>query len=378
MSIRKRFERGELESAAVRTVAATFAEAGWSVDEQATADLLVSRGDRAYLVEVKFASEGRTDRLVPLFSQAVLQLRRHSEGVPGASPLVVLVSKEIRPRVLENLKRFHRTYAADVAVAFIDSRSLREFVGAGLETLSNAAVQPRSTGSEPKPVDLFSDLNQWLLKVLLAADLANEHLLNAPATRYRNATELAHGAGVSVMTAFRFVQNLKALGHLHESSPVLRLVRLQELMERWQAAATRSVTSLSAKWVFAGERQTQIERLSQALGDDACLGFYAAADALGLGIVKGAPAHFYVREVPVGMGRLGIIRANVSDAELILRVPKAKEGVFRAAVNAGLARTCDALQVWLDVSHDPSRGNEQAHYLYRKVIGPMIERSNQW
>lgn len=367
-----------MEGGAVSAVADTFAEAGWSVEEQATADLLVSQGDLAYLVEVKFASEGRTDRLVPLLSQAVLQLRRHSQGFPGASPLVVLVSKEIRPRVLENLKRFHRAYAPDVALGFMDSRNLREFVGAGLETLSSVADEPRWKGSEPKPVDLFSDLNQWLLKVLLAADLADARLLNAPDSRYRNATELARGAGVSVMTAFRFVENLKALGHLHESSPVLRLVRLRELMDRWQAAATRSVTAISAKWVFAGEKQTQIERLSQALGEDACLGFYAAADALGLGIVKGAPTHFYVREAPAEMGRLGIIRAAGSDVELILRVPKAKEGVFRAALTAGLTRSCDALQVWLDVSHDPSRGNEQAQYLYRKVIGPMIERANQW
>ncbi|MEO8383517.1 MAG: hypothetical protein ABI779_27920 [Acidobacteriota bacterium] len=378
MNDQTRSETGiEAQDGAVRAVANTFAEAGWSVEEPATADLLVSRSDQAYLVEVKFASEGRTDRLVPLLSQAVLQVRRHSEGV-RASPLVVLVSKEIRPRVVENLKRFHRTYAADVAIGFMDSRNLREFVGAGLETLSSAAVQPRSKGPEPKSVDLFSDLNQWLLKVLLAADLADAGLLNAPASRYRNATELARDAGVSVMTAFRFAENLKALGHLHESSPVLRLVRLRELMERWQAAATRSVTSISAKWVFAGERQSQIERLSRALGEDACLGFYAAADALGLGIVKGVPTHFYVREVPAEMGRLGIIRAAGSDAELILRVPKAKEGVFRAAVTTGVTRTCDVVQAWLDVSHDPSRGHEQAQYLYRKVIGPMIERANQW
>jgi hypothetical protein len=38
-------------------------------------DLVVARGDYRYIVELKAASEGRSDRLVPLLSQAILQVR---------------------------------------------------------------------------------------------------------------------------------------------------------------------------------------------------------------------------------------------------------------------------------------------------------------
>ena len=41
---------------------------------------------------------------------------------------------------------------------------------------------------------LFSDLNQWMLKVLLAESIP-ANLLSAPRARYRNPTELARAAG---------------------------------------------------------------------------------------------------------------------------------------------------------------------------------------
>ena len=78
---------------------------------------------------------------------------------------------------------------------------------------------------------LFSALNQWMLKVLLAPELP-EHLLSAPRGRYRNASQLARAAQVSVMSAFRFVQQLQEEGYLHESASSLELVRRQHLFVR--------------------------------------------------------------------------------------------------------------------------------------------------
>ena len=63
-----------------------------------------------------------------------------------------------------------------------------------------------------------------MLKVLLAP-LVPEGLLRAPRERYRNASQLAEGAGVSVMSAFRFVRQLRQEGFLGSHEEVLRLVR---------------------------------------------------------------------------------------------------------------------------------------------------------
>ena len=61
---------------------------------------------------------------------------------------------------------------------------------------------------QPEPVHLFTDLNQWMLKVLLAPELPSP-LLSAPRGGYQNASELARAAGVSVMTAYRLVERVR-------------------------------------------------------------------------------------------------------------------------------------------------------------------------
>ena len=51
-----------------------------------------------------------------------------------------------------------------------------------------------------------------MLKVLLAPEVPEE-LLSAPREQYRNASQLAEAAQVSVMSAFRFVQQLQVEGY---------------------------------------------------------------------------------------------------------------------------------------------------------------------
>ncbi len=71
-------------------VANLFRQHGWRMKREPIvagkrANLWVVRGDQRYIVEVKTASEGRPDRLVPLLSQAILQARAYAPGVGRAS-----------------------------------------------------------------------------------------------------------------------------------------------------------------------------------------------------------------------------------------------------------------------------------------------------
>jgi hypothetical protein len=47
--------------------------------------------------------------------------------------------------------------------------------------------------------------------------------------------------------------------------------------------------------------------------------------------------------------------------------------VFRGAVELDGVAVSDVLQIWLDVSAHPSRGEEQADLIRRKVLGKIIE-----
>jgi hypothetical protein len=127
---------------------------------------------------------------------------------------------------------------------------------------------------------LFSDLNQWMLKVLLAPEIP-DGLLSAPRGQYRNASQLARAANVSVMSAFRFVQQLQREGYLHESAPYLSLVRREDLLGRWQALSVRSIREVPMRFVLPGDVQAQLRKLLSS--GRACLALFAAADALKLG-----------------------------------------------------------------------------------------------
>jgi hypothetical protein len=364
-----------------KAVAEVFRHAGWAVRRESEgADLRIRKAQFAYAVEVKAASEGRADRLVPLMAQAILQVRSYTSQVGDKpAPLAVVAAPRIAPRVAEQIREFARAHAPEVAIGMIDLEGLREFSGPGLESLNARAVSHRARDSmDNAKVDLFTDLNQWLIKVLLAPEIGNHELLHAPVGHYRNASDLAQGARVSIMTAFRFLRQLAIEGFIHESSPVIRLVRLEELLRRWQAAAVRPVSEMSARWILPGEeKRVRFQRALSAHSDRACIALFAAADALKLGFVHGAPTHIYVADLhPRVLSQMGLIRSQPGQpSDVFVRVPLARESVFRGAVTADGLRVCDALQVWLDVANHPSRGKEQAQIVFNRVIKPMIDRA---
>lgn len=122
----------------------------------------------------------------------------------------------------QKVERFHRNYAANTAIAQVAGDGGAWFAGPGLEELDDLMRPGYDRGKLVRPrkaSDLFSDLNQWLLKVLLAPELP-EHLVNAPRGKYRNGSALAEAARVSVMSASRFVRRMREEGFLENPPKV--------------------------------------------------------------------------------------------------------------------------------------------------------------
>lgn len=365
-----------------------FAGAHWKVQRQpvhrvkaSNPDLVVSRDQASYFVEVKTAAEGRSDRLIPLWAQVYLQAVHAVRAAGGHhAPLAVVAAPRIAPRTAEQVLRFAAEYAPDAAAGVIDFAGLRLFRGPHLEGLNAVhldakAARPSATPSAiSEPADLYSDLNQWMLKVLLAPELP-ETLLSAPRGRYRNASELARAADVSVMSAFRFVRLLQRDGHLHESAPYLRLVRREELFQRWQAwAAVKRAKEAPMRFLLRGDPQIELARVLRT--GRVCLALFAAADALGVGLVHGVPEHVYVPRLARKnlAAWTNILPAEPREApDLILREALTPQSVFRGLVRVGERPVSDVVQVWLDVASHPARGAEQAELIRRRVLASVVE-----
>lgn len=365
-------------SPAEQQAAALFENAGWEVVREAAASsssgMVFRRSEISYAVRVKSGSEGRGDRLIPLWSQACLQAKRAAGG--HQTPLAIVAAPQVSPRVAEQVLAFAAEYAPEAGAGVMDSAGLRMFQGPFLDDLNAEARDPgalRAGGREP--ANIFSDLNQWMLKVLLAPELP-ETMLSAPRSHYRSASDLARAANVSVMSATRLVRQLREEGYLDASPRHLELVRREDLFRRWQASTMRPVKEVPSRFLSRGDPAAQLRRLVD--GGRACLGLFAAADALGLGFVDGVPPHLYAdgsrasadpaawrQLIPVPPGQV---------PDLIVRVAPTPNAIFNAMVASETLPACDVLQVWLDVSSHPARGAEQAELIGRTVLDPVIHR----
>ncbi len=368
-----RSERGKL---AESRLAALFERAGWDVRRQpndAGPDLVARQKGIEYAIEVKSAPEGRGDRLVPLFAQAVLQAAHAARQ--KAMPLAVVAAPSISPRAAEQVMAFAQHYAPNAAAGVIDFEGFALFRGPHLEEMNapGRGFPASMRKSAPDSGQFFSDLNQWMLKVLLAPELP-DGLLASPRGPYRNASQLARAANVSVMSAFRFVRQLEREGYLHESASSFRLVRREDLFRRWQALSARSPREVPMRFLLPGDRQAQLHRM---LGSGrACLALFAAADALRLGFVSGVPPYIYLHRIqPANLAAWENLRvcAPGEPPELIIRQAPAPQSVFRGMVRPEGMAACDVLQVWLDVASHPSRGREQADIILKRVLQRVIE-----
>lgn len=373
-------------------LASLFHQHGWRVKKESSVaekeiDLVVVRGNQRYIIELKGASEGRPDRLVPLLSQAILQARAYAHAFPEpAAPLAVVAAPVISPSAANSLVSFLSRFAPDAAIGILDREGSRHFVGPGLEKLNASAPRGVHRYKLPPPESsyLFSDLSQWMLKVLLAP-LVPEDLLRAPRGEYRNASELAAAAKVSVMSAFRFVRQLRKEGFLDEQDEPLRLVRRKELLRRWQAAHLRGTPELPLRWIIPIKNERLLPAALHAYSDQhnvlpepaprACLGLFAAAESLGFEFVHGVPPYFYLESLDrEALRRMGLSPEGAEQRpNVYVRVPAFRESIFRASVVRDGVPVADILQVWLDVGSHPARGEEQAEEIRHRVLAPIFE-----
>jgi hypothetical protein len=281
----------------------------------------------------------------------------------------------------EHLRLFAERNVPGVAVGVIDAEGFRSFVGPGLEGMQAHAPRPtpRQLVSLERLPDLFSDLNQWMLKILVGQHLP-ESFISVPRKEIRNASQLAEAAGVSIMSASRLVNQLATRGFLHEAEQQLRIARVDELLELWISSNREAAKEIPARWIIKGGQDQLTASLRQYADrpmhnqPQCCLGLFAAADALGLQFVKGVSPHVYLERITLdALNRLGLsIDHSERSPDVYIRVPLNQKAVFRPTVRHHGIPVSDVLQVWLDVSAHPARGRELAREIQRRVLKPLF------
>ena len=181
------------------------------------------------------------------------------------------------------------------------------------------------------------------------------------------------------MSASRFVRQLRNEGFLDDREDDLRLARVEELLDRWVAANQHGPRDIPVRWIVRRDQSHLLAALKAysavATRRPRCaVGLFAAADTLGFGFVQGVPPHIYLERFDAeALRELGLSAEDAGHrADAYVRVPACPEAIFRAAVKRDGLPVSDILQVWLDVSRHPTRGQAQADQIRRRVLGPAI------
>lgn len=368
-------------------------KAGWRVKQSPRSvgddvDFVARQGNNIYVFQLKVLSESRKDRAVPLISQAILEAQTAAARITGpAIPVAVLASDYISDSLSEHAKDFALRNAPDVGIGIIDTGGFRRFAGHGLEILNRE--RSGVNAGPPKQVsagNLFSDLNQWMLKVLLSRTIP-ESLLAAPRAHYENVSQLAAAARVSTMSAFRFVRQLSEEGFLDKVGGMTP-VQTEELLERWARASHSRVREIPARLILSKDSfhtalQSYATRMrskpNQArIMPRLCLALFAAAEVLGFKFVHGTQLHLYMERLDKeALRELGIsLEIAGHQPDVFIRVPRNPEAVFRAMVEHDGLSASDILQVWIDVSNHPARGKDQADLLRKRVLSQILKKAD--
>ncbi|WP_235026073.1 RpiR family transcriptional regulator [Caballeronia arationis] len=333
--------------------------------------VLVDRDGHSFHAVLKSFNEGRPDRVTALFAQALLEARARAKKAHLRPAVLIWVASASRSLV-ERLIDFHRAYGDQepFAVLSMNGTQYIEFPGLRLTERPDHSAGSRRAGHSAPPRLVFTDGFQWMIKLLLAADIQRMDLIAAESVRYSTATELARAAGVSTMHATRLINALKAEGFL-ESSHFLKLVRRRQLAERWKAEYRQPPLTVAAKFISPAPPDEQLRKLLKK--HPGVLGLFQAAEALGYGHVKGGTPTIWVPSLKEAESWRALRAAREGERpDLILQQPSFPQSVRRGAVSRDGLWVTDIIQTWLDVSAHPTRGAELASELEHGILANVI------
>lgn len=351
-------------------------QAGWKQKKGRWA----SKSGRVFHVHGETAPGGWDRSATAFLAQALLQAEARAGD---AEPLAALKVRRASPLTDSRLARFVDAVRPGRSWILFDDagRFFPHVVGVGelRAAASKQVVEPVPAEAPRRQASLFTDLNQWMLKVLLAPFI-EERLLTAPRERPpRNAATLSEAAQVSVPAAFRFLRALEAEGQLDTRFGDLRVAQPLELLPRWRDQmgnpTRRELRATSAR---GASDQRLDEQLANLYGEPLprrAQGVHAACDALRLGHVSGVPPVVWLERLdPATLKSWGFVPTSSEHQpfDVVLRVPRYPESLFRGCVMVDNQRVTDVIQCWLDASYHPVRGAEQADFVWRRVLTPAF------
>ena len=327
-------------------------------------------------------SRGRAQELQRALAAAVLEAQHHAGATD--TPVGIVGVESISTPMRDELKAYAARILSDAPWGLIDGAG-----GLSLHLPHGDIVVPPSAADlgrgthegVPKRRSTFSDLDQWMLKVLMSPELAPEfRLVDGSGQKIDqpvgHVAELARKARVSTGTAHGFVRRLREDGYCAQRGP-LKLHDLSGLLLRWISMAGHPAQARTRFALpgpdFAARFKAYVRRQGAKL-PSVCVGQFVGMEHWGLRHVVGAPALIHARFPDVAMRDLGLIAvATDESAEVIVRLPRFPESTFRGLVHAEGLLVADPIQCLHDIAATAARGEEMTQLVCEHLFPQLSE-----
>lgn len=356
---------------------AEAARLGWRLawkPKSGKSDATLVAAGRRYRVVLNVRTAARLPELRAALADAGLRARRAVKDGDAAHPMAVVAAPRLSVAMCQQLRDYADEFLPDVAWGAFDRE--RAWCFPALEQWRLPASRRRVSDSLSRQgvsaADPFSDLGQWLAKVLLAPQVP-ESWLSAPRHDVSSRRELARLAEVSLHSTQRWLAAVRQIGFLvDEPDSHIHLMRRREFLQHWASAAMlRKPREIRVRSMSGRSAVEAVHELASQHPERFTLGLHSACKALGVGIVRGALEHVYFHDPerrPLNLSALDLVAAHPGGSDaFVIRRPISPKSLLRGRVQQGPIWCADILQCYVDIAEYPVRGMEQAVEILRRL-----------
>lgn len=295
----------------------------------------------------------------------------------------LLLAPSVTMDAEQTLEDFVARYAPDRAWGYLDDSGAARVVipELGLDERRRSVIVEAKTArldlsthtasiTTTRNQSLFTDLNQWLLKVMIL-NHAPDPYWDKPRVELSGPVDLSKVDWVDVSQgkAYQFAHTLREMGYLVWRRGTFRLVEVERLLHAWLEVARAERPHRVAVRSPLGDTVREVFGSAEERADYAYAGVLAA-EVYGLRHVTSQLEEVYVfgdTERLVSELLLEVCDENLADFFLL-------RPTHRASIQRGVQvhgdreeRAVDLVQSALDSVRRPARGEEQAEYIMSEI-----------
>jgi len=330
------------------------------------ADLEMRVGNTLFIVQITATSSRNIEDLTSRLAAAILVSERLARE-RKATPVALVTVPHLGPKGMASAARFVAQNKPGFAWGAFDARgNVRLVIPQLCVDVTDEGATPRTATPSTRNASLFTDLNQWLLKVLLLFEV-DEHFWGGPRVAVRNRAALAQVAQVSTQKAYTFVSTFEAADLLRKTPKGLCIVDRNDLFDTWfRTLAQHPPMRVPVRWIFGESDPLDFLRDRK---EDYALGGFHACDVHGVLFSPKRECEVHVFDpVATILDSWEMEVCDPRDAKLfLLPQTRAKSIRLGRVVREGVA-IVDVLQAALDMAHHRAKGQEQADHIVKEVL----------